>query len=91
METIAAVLLGLVTGSGASKTNPKVDGGVVLNAVSGGLGGLLGGNFLGPEFAEALSGSDLAGSGAGGAVGGIVLSLIVGFLRNKFAPQDKSK
>lgn len=78
METIIAVAVGLITGSGAAKTHPRVDGGFLINAAAGMLGGLMGGAVLSGRFSPMLSDAPLAGAAAGGAVGGIVLAVAAG-------------
>ncbi len=87
METIIAVALGLITGSGAAKTHPRVDGGFAINALAGMLGGLIGSATLSDRFTSLLSDAPLAGAAAGGAVGGIVLAVATGIAWRTWRPR----
>ncbi len=91
LQTIIAGVAGGVgsTGSAATKPTPNSQG--WINTVAGVLGGV-GGNFaLGGTITDLLGNSasstvqDGTGAGIGGLVGGVVLSLIVGWVQKKFS------
>lgn len=97
MDVLLQAILGGVaggigsTGTAAAKPTPNKQG--WLNTVSGVLGGI-GGNFaLGDPITNILAGSggttstvaDGTGSGLGGLIGGIVLSLVVAWISKKIA------
>lgn len=79
MDTLIIVGIGILTGLGASKTHPTVNGGWPLAVVAGALGGLLGSALFGSAFAGLLGDVALAGDVAGAALGGIAVALATGF------------
>lgn len=93
LQSIIAGVAGGVgsSGSAASKPTPNSQGWV--NTIAGVLGGV-GGNFaLGGTISDILNGAgavtstvqDGASSGIGGLIGGVVLSLIVGWITKRMA------
>ena len=81
METLIATVLGAVTGAGAAKVNPLIDGGWWLNLIAGAAGGLVGARLLGGSLESWLADSSLASAGVSGAIGGAVLAVGAGALR----------
>lgn len=93
LQSIIAGVAGGVGSSGTAASKPMPNKQGWLNTVAGVLGGV-GGNFaLGGTITDMLTGAgavtstvqDGAGSGIGGLIGGIVLSLIVGWIQKRMA------
>ncbi len=77
---LVAVVVG---GNVAGAANPKTKAlGPVITSVLGALGGVGGGQLLGPMLTD-LIGNALAGSAGSAGIVGAVLPLIVGMLKNK--------
>jgi hypothetical protein len=86
-------LAGLAGGTAVGKFAESFSSGPIGNTIAGVIGGFAGGSWLGPlltgaaTFAsgQAVSADGLATDIAGGGVGGILLTLIVGTLRKMLA------
>ena len=83
METLIALVFGVLLGYGAGKLHPRVNGGMVVNLIAGAIGGLIGAAALGPVFTPLFSDVELAGAAAGAAVGGAALTMIAGYVLNR--------
>lgn len=92
LTTLIGGLLGGVgsTTSASAKKTPNSNG--IINAIAGVIGGIGGnlalGDTLGGLFPDTASGATdiqgMLGAGTGGLIGGIILSLIVGWIQKKF-------
>lgn len=78
MELLVTLAVGAMLGCGVAKTHPLVNAGAVIGAAAGVVGAWLGARALGGAFAPALSDHDFAAAIAGGAVGALILSAVVG-------------
>ena len=93
LQSIIAGVAGGVRGSGTAATKPTPNKQGWLNTIAGVVGGV-GGNFaLGSTITDMLNGAGASsskvqtgtGSGIGGLIGGVVLSLIVGWIQKRMA------
>ena len=93
LQSIIAGVAGGGGGSGTAAAKPTPNKQGWINTIAGVVGGI-GGNFaLGGTITDMLNGAGAAtstvqtgtGSGIGGLIGGIVLSLIVGWIRKRMA------
>ncbi len=76
---------GVIGGNAAGAANPKTKAlGPVITSVLGALGGLGGGQLLGPMLTD-LIGNAIVGSAGSAGIVGAILPLIVGMLKNKTA------
>lgn len=80
MGLMIGAALGVMLGIGVVRIHRFVDGGVIVGALAGGLGGWLGARWFGPDLAAALAHSDPAGAAAAGALGGMALALVAGIV-----------
>ncbi len=84
LNIIISVIVGLIAGHGTGAANQNTSLGPLGNSVTGALGGLGGGlvGALVPALQQ-IGTSGINGSNVGGgALGGIILTAIVGALRN---------
>ena len=87
MEIIISIIAGLLGGGGIGGALKKLSMGKMGNLLSGGLGGLLGGLGNMPGLGGILGNltGDASGNAAvAGAAGGGILTMIIGFVKNKF-------
>lgn len=90
INLIIQVIAGVVGGTAAGSRMENVDLGGLGNAIAGALGGVGGGQIL-AALIPALSGAQgvdltsIIGQLAGGGVGGAVLTIIAGMLKNAMA------
>ena len=99
MEAIIAQLVGgAIGGNGAGKLLSSASMGNLGNTIAGAVGGLAGGTALGglmggagamaAEATDAVAPSmdigGIVGSLAGGGVGGLVVTAVIGMIKNKF-------
>lgn len=93
LQSIIAGVAGGVGSTGSAATSPTPNSQGWVNTIAGVLGGV-GGNFaLGGTITDMLNGTDAAtstiqdgtGSGIGGLIGGVVLSLVVGWIMKRMA------
>lgn len=74
---------GVLGGNAAGAANPKAKAlGPVVNSILGALGGLGGGQLLGPMLTD-LIGNAVAGSAGAGGIVGALLPLLVGMFKNR--------
>ena len=91
INLIIQVIAGAIGGNAAGAGMDNADLGKVGNTIAGALGGVGGGQILGalvPALAAAASGVDLkavVGQLVGGSVGGAILTIVVGMLKNAMA------
>lgn len=92
INLIVQLISGAVGGNAAGKINPSFDLGVLVNTVVGAIGGVGGGwliSTLAPALAAAEgAGIDVAGLAAqavGGGAAGLVLTAVIGAIKNKAA------
>jgi len=90
MENLIAIIVQLVSGGiggNIAGIANKLSLGPTGNSIAGAIGGILGGQgmqqLLGTTADSALSGA--VGQAAGSGVAGIILTAIIGFIRNAFA------
>jgi hypothetical protein len=90
INLIIQIIAGVVGGTAAGSRMENVDLGGLGNAIAGALGGVGGGQIL-AALIPALSGAQgvdltsIIGQLAGGGVGGAVLTIIAGMLKNAMA------
>lgn len=87
MDSLLPIIIQLVSGgaggniSGALLKNTSM--GPLLNTVAGAIGGVGGASIL-PGLLGSALGSGNVGAAASSGIGGLVLTLVLGFLKNKF-------
>ena len=90
INLIIQIIAGVVGGTAAGSRMENVDLGSVGNAIAGAVGGVGGGQIL-AALIPALSGAQgvdltsIIGQLAGGGVGGAVLTIIAGMIKNAMA------
>jgi hypothetical protein len=91
INLIIQIIAGAVGGNAAAASMENVDLGPAGNTIAGALGGIGGGQILGaliPTLAAAAAGVDwkvVIGQFVGGSVGGAILTVIVGMIKNAMA------
>ncbi len=93
LQSIIAGVSGGVGSSGAAASKPTPNSQGWVNTVAGVLGGVGGNLALGGSITDMLNGAgttastvqDGTGSGIGGLLGGVVLSLIVGWVQKRLS------
>jgi hypothetical protein len=91
INLIIQLIAGAVGGNAAAASMENVDLGPAGNTIAGALGGVGGGQILGalvPALAAAAGGVDwkvVVGQLVGGSVGGAVLTVIAGMIKNAMA------
>ncbi len=91
INLIIQIIAGAIGGNAAAAGVDNADLGKVGNTIAGALGGVGGGQILGtliPALAAAASGVDfkaVVGQLVGGSVGGAILTIVVGMLKNAMA------
>ena len=92
INLIVQLISGAVGGNAAGKVNPSFDLGTLVNTIVGAIGGV-GGGWLISTLAPALVAAEGAGidvaaiatQAVGGGVAGLVLTAIIGAIKNKAA------
>lgn len=96
---IIQLVMGAIGGNAAGKALGNFNMGPLMNSASGAVGGLAGGGIMGmlgsaaPAVADAAGGMDMgaiASQVAGGGVGGAVLMVLVGFVKNMMGDKGSS-
>lgn len=86
------IISGAVGGNAVGSTINKYNLGPVLNTIAGAIGGALGGQLtaalggMGVDTAGTLDMASIFGSLLGGGVGGILMTLLAGFIKSKLSP-----
>lgn len=88
MELIIQLIAGAVGGNAAGTGVKSLSMGTMGNTIAGAVGGLGGGQLLGllgagGEAAASAGGFDIQGL-LGGAGGGVIMTAVVGLIKNKF-------
>jgi uncharacterized membrane protein YeaQ/YmgE (transglycosylase-associated protein family) len=85
LPLILQIIAGAVGGNAGGAVLKDSNLGGLGNTIAGALGGLGGGSVLGPLLGMAASGGFDIGNIAASGIGGIILQIIVGLIKNKMA------